>query len=97
MPMRNVPPVCGLPLSALDPPPPVQAPIRSAPTKRATSRLTVRSDDVLGFGEVAGDRVSLPSVDERGLLLGTDRLGLPAARSEPTPRRRIGRTRNVTR
>src|SRR5438128_6884936 len=97
MPMRNVPPERGLPLSLLDPPPPVQAPSKSAPTTRATSRLTVGSDDVSGFGEVTGDRMSLSSVDKLGLLLGTDVLRLPAACPEATPRRRINRTGNVTR
>src|SRR3954471_9863583 len=97
MPIRKTPPLCGLPLSFADSPPPVQAPRTSAPTTRARSRLTGDSDDVLGFGEVTGDRMPLPSVDQRWLLFGADGLSLPAARPEPTPRRRIYRRGNVTR
>src|SRR5438270_7639461 len=97
MPIRNVTPERGLPLPLADPPPPVQAPTTSAQTTTAASRLTMGSDDVLGFGEVTSDGMALSPVDELGLLLGADLLGLPAARPEPTPRRRICRTWNVTR
>src|SRR5438270_2813714 len=39
--------------------------------------------------EMAGARMTLPAVDQRRLLLRTDRLRLPAARAEPAARRRI--------
>jgi ribonuclease HII len=41
-----------------------------------------RSDDRGHLGEMAGDRVTLPPVDERRLLGGADLLGLPAAGAE---------------
>src|SRR5207245_8065008 len=91
MAMRNVPPDRCLPFPVLEPPP-VHAPTKSAQTSRARSRLTGASDDVLGFGEVAGDGMALSPVDQLGLFLGADVLRLPAARPEPTPRRRIDRT-----
>jgi ribonuclease HII len=40
------------------------------------------SDDRRDLGEVAGDGVALPPVDQGRLLLGTDVLGLPAAGAE---------------
>ncbi len=43
-----------------------------------------RSDDGGDLGEVAGDRVALAPVDQRGLLSGADLLGLPAAGAEAT-------------
>src|SRR5438874_4280156 len=96
MPMRNVPPVCGLPLSLAEPPPPVQAPTKSAQSTRAKRRLTVSSDDVLGFGEVTGDGMALSPVDQLGLLFGADLLSLPAPRPEPAPGGRVDRTGDVT-
>src|SRR5438105_3089327 len=39
--------------------------------------------------------MALPTVDEGGLLLGTDRLRLPATRPEPAARRRIDRTGQI--
>jgi ribonuclease HII len=44
------------------------------------------SDDGGDLGEVAGDRVPLATLDERGFLRGADVLGLPAARAESTSR-----------
>src|SRR5437867_3365176 len=46
--------------------------------------------------EVAGARMALATVDQRGLFLGADRLRLPATRAEAASRRRIRRARNVT-
>ena len=46
-------------------------------------------------GEVAGHRVALATVDEGGLLDGTDLLRLPAPRAEAAARRRVHRARDV--
>src|SRR5947208_11100268 len=46
--------------------------------------------------EVAGAGMPLAAVDERRLLLCTDRLGLPTPRPEPAAGGRICRARHVT-
>src|SRR5258708_29406671 len=45
---------------------------------------------------MARARVALAAVDERGLLLGADRLRFPAPRAEAASGRRIRGARNVT-
>ena len=45
------------------------------------------SDDGGDLGEVVGDGVTLPAVDERGLFDGADVLRLPAPGAEATARR----------
>src|SRR6185437_5751139 len=50
---------------------------------------------LVDLGEVTGARMPLPSVDQRRLLLGADRLCLPAACSEPAAGRWVRRVRNV--
>src|SRR4051812_19196940 len=55
----------------------------------------VGGDDGPRLGEVAGGRMPLATVDERGRLDGADVLCLPAARTEPAARGRVGRARDV--
>src|SRR5215218_8704996 len=45
--------------------------------------------------EVAGDRMALSTVDQGRLLLGADRLRLPAAGAEAAAGRRVDRARHV--
>ncbi len=49
-------------------------------------RLPESSDDGGHLGEVAGDGVALPAVDQRGLFGGADVLGLPAPGAEAAAR-----------
>ena len=55
--------------------------------------------DLLGelhLGEVAGNWMTLPSVDEFGCLFGTNPLSLPAPCAETTTRGRVRRTGHIT-
>src|SRR5947208_1882934 len=62
---------------------------------RAHEGLAGDLERLRDLGEVAGNGMPLPTIDQLRHLLRADRLRLPAARAEPATRRGIRRARNV--